>query len=126
VKDLASQYTPEVLKAFTDLDPLFPLNLKAHPSLGKACAGGETVLSVDGDGVARSCHFIREPIGNLYDADFEATLVPRACTAATCGCHIGYVHLEYLGLQQVFGRGILERVPANWRQPDGAPAPVPL
>ncbi len=116
VKDLASQYTPEVLQAFTALDPLFPLNLKAHPSLGKACAGGQTVLSIDGDGVARRCHFLREPLGNLYEPDFESKLGPRACTAATCGCHIGYVHLEYLGLQQVFGRGILERVPQReWR-----------
>jgi hypothetical protein len=74
------------------------------------------VLSVDGDGVARSCHFIRAPLGNLYDTNFEAMLAPRACTAATCGCHIGYVHLEYLGLQQVFGRGILERVPQRLPQ----------
>ena len=32
-------------------------------------------------------------------------------------CHFGYVHLEKLGLRQVFGEGILERVPSTsiWR-----------
>jgi hypothetical protein len=112
VKALAATYTPQVLEAFAHVDPLFPLNLQAHPSEGRACAGGHTVISVDGDGVARTCHFIREPIGNVYDVDFVATaLKPRACTAKTCGCHIGYVHLAHLGLERVFGAGILERVP---------------
>lgn len=113
VKELAPSYTSDVLKAFTDIDPLFPTNLKAHPSLGRACAGGESVISVDGEGVARSCHFIREPLGNLYDEHFGTVLQARPCSAVSCGCHIGYVHLEYLGLGQVFGSGILERVPAS-------------
>jgi hypothetical protein len=113
VKSLAPQYSSEVLAAFTAVDPLFRTNLAAHPSLGRACAGGDEVISVDGDGVARTCHFIRAPIGNLYDEGFAAALTPRPCSAQTCGCHIGYVHLEYLGLGQVFGSGILERVPAR-------------
>ncbi len=120
-----TDYTPEVVQAFTAIDPLFPMNLKAHPSLGRACAGGERVIAVDGEGVARSCHFVREPLGNLYEASFASTLRPRPCPAPTCGCHIGYVHLEALGLEQVFGDGILERVPrqASWLSPRPSAAP---
>lgn len=116
VKSLADEYTADDLSLFTRVDSLFPLNLRAHPSKGRACRGGETVISVDGDGTVRSCHFIRAPLGNLYAPDFDQVLKARPCSADTCGCHIGYVHLDYLGLEQVFGSGILERVPKReWR-----------
>jgi MoaA/NifB/PqqE/SkfB family radical SAM enzyme len=111
VKSLADTYSADDLAFFTRIDPLFPLNLKAHPSKGRSCRGGETVISVDGEGTVRSCHFLREPLGNLYAPDFERALRARPCSAETCGCHIGYVHLEDLGLEPVFGDGILERVP---------------
>ncbi|MBL8956078.1 MAG: radical SAM protein [Myxococcaceae bacterium] len=94
---------------FERVDPLFPYNVAAHDSLGRACAGGHTVISVDGEGDVRTCHFIRDVIGNVYAPDFAEALKPRPCSAAKCGCHIGYVHLEHLGLQAVFGEGILER-----------------
>jgi MoaA/NifB/PqqE/SkfB family radical SAM enzyme len=115
-------YTPEDLQRFTRVDPLFPVNNTRHPSLGRACRGGESVISVDGEGTARRCHFIDEPIGNIYAPDFDAALKPRACSKATCGCHIGYVHLEYLELDRVFGSGILERVPASplWKSAPGS------
>jgi hypothetical protein len=65
---------------------------------------------VDGDGTMRRCHFIRAPIGNLYERGWEAALHPTPCTNETCGCHIGYVHMPELGLYDVFGDGVLERV----------------
>ena len=68
-----------------------------------------------GDGTARRCHFIKEPIGNIYDASFDACLRERPCTNDTCGCHIGYVHLDRLKLSDVFGSGVLERVPLGYR-----------
>ncbi|RKI12491.1 radical SAM protein [Corallococcus sp. AB030] len=113
VKDGLDAYTPEDVERFTRIDPLFPMNNTRHPSRGRACRGGESVLSVDGDGTAYRCHFIKEPLGNLYAPDFDAALKPRPCSKDTCGCHIGYVHLEYLELDRVFGSGLLERVPAT-------------
>jgi MoaA/NifB/PqqE/SkfB family radical SAM enzyme len=110
-------YAPEDVERFARIDPLFPVNNTLHPSLGRACRAGQSVISVDGDGTARRCHFIKEDIGNIYAPDFDSALKPRPCSKATCGCHIGYVHLEYLELDRVFGSGILERVPAAplWR-----------
>jgi MoaA/NifB/PqqE/SkfB family radical SAM enzyme len=110
-------YAPEDVERFARIDPLFPVNNTHHPSLGRACRAGQSVISVDGDGTARRCHFIKEDIGNIYAPDFDAALKPRPCSKATCGCHIGYVHLEYLELDRVFGSGILERVPSAplWR-----------
>jgi MoaA/NifB/PqqE/SkfB family radical SAM enzyme len=115
-KRVSDYYNPELIKRFTLIDPLFPINNTRHPSKGYECRAGETVISVDGEGVMRRCHFDREPIGNIYESGFERALVPRTCTQSTCGCHIGYVHMNRLNLYEVFGKGVLERVPAgNWQ-----------
>jgi len=112
-KRVSNYYTPEELHHYTQIDPLFPLNTQRHASLGRPCRAGHSVVSVDGDGTVRRCHFIREPLGNLYDPDFADALRERPCTNETCGCHIGYVHLPHLKLYEVFGDGVLERVPIS-------------
>jgi hypothetical protein len=99
---------------WTRLDPLFGYSVRAHLSLGRPCHAGETAISVRGDGSVRRCHFIDEPIGNLYDGSWRPALRPRDCTNAVCDCHIGYVHLKPLGLRDVFAGGVLERIPAAW------------
>lgn len=112
-KRVPDYYSSEDIDRFTGIDPLFPINNMRHPSLGHACHAGETVISVDGDGTMRRCHFIRTPIGNLYEPGFERALRARSCTNETCGCHIGYVHMPHLKFYEVFGEGILERIPAH-------------
>jgi hypothetical protein len=98
---------------FSALDPLFPVNLTNHPSAGRACRTGASVFTVDGDGTMRRCHFVRDAIGNFFEGRLADALRERPCPNATCGCHIGYVHLDHLGLSRVFEGGILERVPAR-------------
>lgn len=112
-KRVPGYYPMEIVERFTAIDPLFPINNTRHPSEGRPCRAGETVISVYGDGTAQRCHFIKQPIGNIYEAGFEQTLKPRPCTNATCDCHIGYVHLQPLGLDEVFGDRILERIPSE-------------
>ncbi len=107
----AQGYDPDEIAAWEAIDPLFRINLPRWPSRGAACGAGERAITVDGDGTMRRCHFIAEPIGNLYAADWRDALVPRACTNADCHCHIGYVHLDYLELDKVYAGGLLERVP---------------
>lgn len=104
-------YSEDELQWLESIDPQFRMNTIDHPSLGKMCDCGTNVISVDGEGTIRRCHFVRNPIGNIYDDDFEQSLVERGCPNTTCGCHIGYVHLPELNLQPVYGDGILERVP---------------
>jgi MoaA/NifB/PqqE/SkfB family radical SAM enzyme len=108
-------YPDEIVRRLTEIDPLFPVNNRNHPSRGEPCRAGSSVVSVDGDGTVRRCHFIKTPIGNLYDPGIEPALSERPCTNDTCGCHIGYVHLDRLGLYDVFGSGVLERVPLGYR-----------
>jgi hypothetical protein len=97
---------------WTALDPHFGYSVRPHAVAGADCRTGETVVSVDGDGTVRRCHFVPEPIGNLYDGSWQAGLRPRPCPNTTCDCHIGYVHLRRLPLYDVFAGGVLERVAA--------------
>ncbi len=116
-------YTDAEADRWTALDPLFPYSRHPHRSAGLPCRTGESVVSVDGEGTVRRCHFVRDSLGNLYDGSFRAALAPRPCPLAVCDCHIGYVHLESLPLYDVFAGGVLERVPAAL--PAALPAPTP-
>ncbi|HSI32100.1 MAG: STM4011 family radical SAM protein [Phycisphaerae bacterium] len=107
-------YAAPDVDLLTRVDPLFPANTVRHPSRGRACDAGDTVFSVDGAGDMRRCHFVKDVIGNVYRDDWRAALRPTPCTNATCGCHIGYVHMPALGLKGVFGSGLLERIPEGW------------
>ena len=106
-------YTTDMVDSLTKTDPLFPINNRNHDSLGHSCRAGQTVVTVDGDGTVRRCHFVKEPIGNIYSESFDACLQERPCPNDTCGCHIGYVHLDRLKLYDVFGEGVLERIPSD-------------
>jgi MoaA/NifB/PqqE/SkfB family radical SAM enzyme len=104
-------YTDEQVAAWEAIDPLFRVNMARWPSRGRTCGAGERAITVDGDGTMRRCHFISEPIGNLYEPSWRDALAPRPCTNVDCHCHIGYVHLDYLELDKVFATGLLERIP---------------
>lgn len=110
----AQYYGESDIARIERVDPLFRINTVRHPSIGHACRAGDTAFTVDGDGQIRRCHFIKEVLGNIYEPGFERALEPRVCTAGTCGCHIGYVHLEPLNLYAAFGDGVLERIPQDW------------
>ena len=111
-KRSADYYNLDYAERFEAIDPLFPINNQNHPSFGRKCRCGESVISVAGDGTMRRCHFIREPIGNIYSDDFKNALRERPCSNATCGCHMGYVHMDDLKLYRIYGSGVLERIPA--------------
>jgi MoaA/NifB/PqqE/SkfB family radical SAM enzyme len=106
-------YHPDDLDLFTQIDPLFPINNRVYDTLGKPCRTGHKVITVDGEGTSRRCHFIPDSIGNIYDPNFAASLFPKNCQNQVCRCHIGYVHLPELNLDKVYGDGILERIPST-------------
>lgn len=113
-KRVADYYSTNEAATLTAVDPLFPVNNQRHSSAGRACRTGESVFSVDGEGTMRRCHFVKTPIGNIYAPGWERALRPGVpCSNETCGCHIGYVHMPERELYDVFGDGVLERVPAR-------------
>lgn len=106
---LRGRYTKAEVERLVAVDPLFELNNRAHRSLGRACAAGETAISVDGDGEAKLCHFVETPVGNIYDPEFETALKAGTCPRSSCKCHIGFSHLSALDLRGLFGDGFIER-----------------
>lgn len=109
-------YRSEHIDFLSSIDRLFPMNNLRHPSQGRPCHAGHSSFTVDGDGTARRCHFIDSPLGNFHDAGFDTHLAPApaACTNETCGCHIGYIHLPHLKQKEIYGEGILERLPVGF------------
>ncbi|MFJ8043070.1 STM4011 family radical SAM protein [Kitasatospora sp. NPDC096147] len=119
------RYTDAEAARWQELDPLFGYSRDPHPSEGRPCRTGSSVVSVLGDGSVQRCHFVRAPLGNLYDGSYRAALAERPCPLPVCDCHIGYVHLETLPLYEVFGAGVLERVPGRLGAPTGPPLSRP-
>lgn len=113
-RDIPDYYREAEVEWLSTVDPWFRDNLRSYASLGETCLAGESAISVDGDGTIRRCHFIREPIGNLYHDDGLRCLRPRPCSQPRCDCYIGYVHLPLAGQRRIFGDTILERIPARW------------
>ena len=111
-KRVDGYYAAGEVRRLTAIDPLFRFSCARHASRGRSCQCGQSVVSVDGHGTVRRCHFIPEPLGNLYCDPVDQMLLAQPCPNAVCGCHIGYVHLDYLRLADVFGGGLLERIPS--------------
>lgn len=113
-KHIPNYYTEDDMYFFESIDPFFRINTKVYASQGRVCRCGESVISVYGSGDIQRCHFIKEPIGNIYTSAIEEVLQKRPCTSPTCHCHIGYVHMNELNLYELFQDGILERIPCKW------------
>ena len=92
------------------IDRYFDINNQNYPSFNKACYSGESAISVNGAGDITRCHFIKDKIANIYQADFETYLKPRLCSKQSCGCYIGYMHLVELNLTKIYGNQLLERM----------------
>lgn len=110
-KRVEGYYSEADLRRLEDVDPLFPYNAVRHVSRGLPCRCGHDVVFVEGSGLARRCPFVADARGNLYDGTVALDAAPTPCPHDTCSCHIGYVHLETLGLYSTFGDGVLERIP---------------
>jgi hypothetical protein len=84
----ADYYSAEDIAALTAVDPHFAFQLQPAPSLGAACRAGREALSVNGAGDVRPCHFLAQPLGNLYSGWQPSW--SSGCPAARCDCYIGY------------------------------------
>ena len=114
-KRVSGYYSPDESRELEALDPHFPINNQHHGSFQSRCHAGETSFTVDGEGVMRRCHFVGAPIGNIYAEDWRSHLRERTCPNAVCSCHIGYVYLQPLRQDLIYGQNLLERIPLDWK-----------
>lgn len=96
------------------IDPFFSLNNTIYKTRGKQCYAGESSVSIDGAGNVSRCHFIKEPLGNIYQHALNAILGSRVCTNDHCRCYIGYINLKELNLNKIYSDKILERIPIQY------------
>lgn len=111
-----ASYTPDEVRRLTALDPQFAVTSRRQSTRGKACRAGLSAIAVSGDGTIRRCHFVDEPLGNLYRGELAALLRYLPCPRRQCECYLGMVHLDGIGLWANYGGGLLER---SARQPPG-------
>lgn len=119
-KDKPDYYSPEDVGFLSGIDPYFRINAVDYDSLGKSCNAGSNVFYVQGAGLVKRCYKDRAVIGNLYRDGLEGLAAQRSCRMKVCDCYIGYIHMPELGLEQIYGSGLLERIPygAGERIPD--------
>ncbi|KUP26310.1 STM4011 family radical SAM protein [Paenibacillus sp. DMB5] len=110
-KDKPDYYTPEDFAYLRGIDPHFHINAADYDSLGRSCNAGQNVFYVQGAGTVKRCYKDRGVIGNLYRDGLEGLAAERSCRMKVCDCYIGYIHMPELRLEQVYGRGLLERIP---------------
>ena len=111
-RDEQADYHAQELALLNSIDPLFDYNLHHYPSFGKQCNTGSEVITVNGNGNVQRCHFVKQSLGNLYDGSFHPTTA--GCPNSSCDCHIGYIHMPELKVNQLFEKGLLERIPSTY------------
>lgn len=110
-KDKPDYYTADDLSFLSAIDPYFGVNAIDYESLGSACDAGRDVFYVQGAGLVKRCYKDRGVIGNLYREGLEGLSAIRSCRMKVCDCYIGYIHMPGLKLQEIYGSGLLERIP---------------
>lgn len=113
-KRVVDYYSEEEIAFLEDIDYLFSLNLPWYDSMGKDCKAGSEVVSIEGNGDLFRCHFIKTRKGNIFTDPLASMLKKETCSKATCHCHIGYIHLEAMKSHEVYGSGLLERIPVRF------------
>lgn len=107
-------YTDADIAFLEEIDYLFRQNLPWYDSMGKACKAGDEVVSIEGNGDMFRCHFIKTKKGNIFADPLASLLKKELCSKATCHCHIGYIHLDQLKADEIYGDGLLERIPVRY------------
>lgn len=108
-------YSKSDIETLSAVDPYFYHNLGEYFTEGMLCRTGATVVSVEGNGDLYRCNFIKEKRGNIFMEKIEDLLWDSPCSREECHCHIGYIHLETEPFYEIYGSGVLERIPENWR-----------
>lgn len=110
-KEQSDYYLQEDIEALLAIDPLFNINHRNYDSYGLQCRTGNTSFLVGEKGELNRCHFVKQPMGNLYDDNLCDILKKELCPNQVCECYLGYVHLNQKNINLLYGDRVLERIP---------------
>lgn len=83
-----SNYTNDDLEVFSDLDPLFRLELENYPADPALCIAGRESIFVEGNGDYFACNISKVKLGNFYRE--EKIVPPKICLSKKCSCFLAY------------------------------------
>ena len=109
--DDIKMYSPELLKKWSQIDPLFPLTAKKRLTAGTKCRCGNSVFTISGNGDLHRCPFAKKTLGHLY-----AGLLPKndpSCPNECCDCFIGYIHWESDSFRKHYAEPPMARITHN-------------
>lgn len=110
----SNYYSKTDLTRLLKIDPYFYINYQSHESIGHSCQCGKSVFSINGNGDITRCHFVKDKLGNIYTSNIEDTVKCDLCPNNKCQCYIGYIHLDHLSLNKIYGNRKLERIPNEY------------
>ncbi|MDR2869015.1 MAG: STM4011 family radical SAM protein [Deferribacteraceae bacterium] len=103
------QYSDEEIAAFTELDPLFPLELNNIKADSGLCDAGEKSIFVKANGDIYPCILSKQALGNLYENTFEKL---TTCKCKLCSCYLAYsCRRDIVELNEFMGEGKAIRLP---------------
>ena len=110
MQGLKSPLSVEDIRFFTQLDNLFEYDLKNASAQWDICSGGRSSCFIDWKGDIFACPRSQVKIGNFYQNQMLAPLLP--CRRKVCDCYIAFSNLTNHPLHRIMGAG------ACWRIPD--------
>lgn len=91
MQGLKSPLSIEDIRFFTQLDNLFEYDLKNASAQWTICSGGRSSCFIDWKGDIFACPRSQVKIGNFYQNQMLAPLLP--CRRKVCDCYIAFSNL---------------------------------
>ena len=109
MQGLKSPLSIEDIRFFTQLDNLFEYDLKNASAQWTICSGGRSSCFIDWKGDIFGCPRSQVKIGNFYQNQMLAPLLP--CRRKVCDCYIAFSNLTNHPLHRIMGAGAFWRIP---------------
>ena len=109
MQGLKSPLSIEDIRFFTQLDNLFEYDLKNASAQWTICSGGRSSCFIDWKGDIFACPRSQVKIGNFYQNQMLAPLLP--CRRKVCDCYIAFSNLTNHPLHRIMGAGAFWRIP---------------
>lgn len=108
---LRRNYTKEEELCFSNIDPLFFLQLIHRKANPMQCAGGlGEAFFITGNGDVTACNISHKKIGNIYDADADFLKGNMVCKRKECDCFLAYCNRRDMKELFFYGRYPMLRI----------------